>query len=361
MLQDQSTMVQSLKTSHVSLNDQFQENKRNFMEILDKIKDNPIEMMENRKQISVAQVERANTQASLENTKNVVKQYETLMTKYQTFEKKTEEIIPKLFEKYNKEWKISAKEWYNWSIETTTSWFAYVLTKNTKNIDNSYGEIDFDSIKLYLEKISFEAKYLSTIDDSDLSKYGFKNEDDCDLLYQNICDLIEKYPLPKKRPKKLRVHVKAVEFEEDNKYEEKENSAVISNNGDKEEIEQKYLCPISQKLMKNPVIAFNGVTYEKENIVKYLNNHGAMPNNNEKVCNVKMAINDLTSNRVLKQEIKENITGDCNKDVEQEEAEDFDIDLITAGGCDPANENEKEKQDSDGDNQEPPKKRQRIE
>ena len=74
-----------------------------------------------------------------------------------------------------------------------------------------------------------------------------------------------------------------------------------------------------------------------------------------------MAINDLTPNRVLKQEIEENINGDCNKDTQQEEQEDFDIDLITPGGQDAANENEKEKQDSDGDNQEPPKKRQRIE
>ena len=346
----------------MSLNDQYEENKRNFMEILNKIKDNPIEMIENRKQISVAQIERDSTEASLEKTKNVAKQYETLMTKYRAFEKKTEEIIPKLYEKYNKEWKISAKEWYNWSIETTTGWFAYVLTKNKKNSGNACGKIDFDSIKSYLEKISFEAKYLSTIDDGDLSKYGFKNEDDCDLLYQHICDLIEKYPLPKKRPKKkLHVHVKTEKFKEDNKYEEKENSAVISNNDDKEEIEQKYLCPISQKLMKNPVRAFDGVTYEKENIIKYLNDHGTTPNNNEKVCNVEMAINDLTSNRVLKQEIEENINGDCNKDTQQEEQEDFDIDLITPGGQDAANENEKEKQDSDGDNQEPPKKRQRIE
>ena len=228
MLQDQYTMVQSLKTSHVSLNDQYEENKRNFMEILKKIKDNPIEMIENRKQISVAQIERDSTEASLEKTKNVAKQYETLMTKYRAFEKKTEEIIPKLYEKYN-------KEWYNWSIETTTGWFAYVLT-NHKSVDN-YSKIDFDSIKLYLEKISFRAKHLSTVDDTDLSNYGFKNEDDCDLLYQHICDLIEKYPLPKKRPKKkLHVHVKTEKFKEDNKYEEKENSAVISNNDDKKKL-----------------------------------------------------------------------------------------------------------------------------
>ena len=324
MLEDQSTMVQSLKTRHVGLNDEYEENKRNFMEIFNKIKDNPTETMENRKEISVAQVERDHTQASFENTKNAAKRYETLMTKYRIFEKKTEEIIPKLFEKYNKEWKISEKEWYNWSIETTAGWFAHVLTKNKKNIDSAYDKIDFDSIKLYLEKISFQAKHLLTVDDGDLSKYGFKNEDDCELLYEHICDLIEKYPLPKKRPKKL--VIKAEEFQEDKKYEEKENSVVICNNtsDDKQEIEQKYLCPISQKLMKNPVIAFDGITYEKENIIKYLNQHATMPNGDEKNCNVQMAINDLTCNRVLKQAIEENFNGHCHKNIEQEE-QDFDI------------------------------------
>ena len=45
--------------------------------------------------------------------------------------------------------------------------------------------------------------------------------------------------------------------------------------------------------MKNPAIAFDGITYEKEGIIKYLNDNGKMPNSNEKINNVEMAINDL--------------------------------------------------------------------
>ena len=340
-------MIQELKGRQFSLHHQFEDNKREFVEILNKIKDNPIETIENRKQASVKQLERRKTQASFENTKSVAKEYDTLMTKYRTFETKTEEIIPKLLKKYENEWKIVEKDWYNWNIEKVMGWFAYVLTKNGSVSDSN---VDFVSIQSYLEKISFDAKYFTSIDDTDLSKYGFKNENDCDLLYEHICDLIEKYPKPKRRPKKS--GLKAEKEFEDKKYEEKESTGAISNSNDKP-IKKEYLCPISQKIMKNPVIAFDGNTYEKENIIKYLNDNGKMPNNIETISNVEMAIADLTSNRVLKQEIEQ--IDRCNDDVEQE---DFDIDLIAPGGC--ATQTEKEKQEVDGDDQEPPKKRQRI-
>ena len=110
--------------------------------------------------------------------------------------------------------------------------------------------------------------------------------------------------------------------------------------------------------MINPVIAFDGNTYEKENITKYLNDNGTLPISGEKVSNVKMAISDLTTNRLLKQEIntQENICEEQDFDVDG-----IDLHCITELITTKKNETEKmSEKNKEKENQEPPKKRQRT-
>ena len=46
---------------------------------------------------------------------------------------------------------------------------------------------------------------------------------------------------------------------------------------DQEKYDSIYICPIRKKLMKTPVIAIDGITYEKEAIIKYMKQHHATP------------------------------------------------------------------------------------
>ena len=200
-----------------------------------------------------------------------------------------------------------------------TGWFEYVLTKNGSNENG----IDLDTTKLNLEKERFKSKHLSTVDVCDLVEFGIANEDDCNTLYECIRQLIEKYLRPKQGVTKSLIKC----GKDRCKKQEKESTIVVFNDDINPALKQKYLCPISQKLMKNPIIAFD--TYEKENIIKYLNDNRKMSNSNEKVCNVAMAINDLIINRRMKQEIEKNCP--IQAKIENEE-EDFDINLITLGG-----------------------------
>ena len=43
------------------------------------------------------------------------------------------------------------------------------------------------------------------------------------------------------------------------------------------EIDGKYICPITKKIMKSPVIAYDGCVYEKEAIIKYLTKNKTTP------------------------------------------------------------------------------------
>ncbi len=54
----------------------------------------------------------------------------------------------------------------------------------------------------------------------------------------------------------------------------------------KEETPAEYLCPITQDIMKNPVIASDGYTYEKDEIEKWYTNHKTSPMTREELTGV---------------------------------------------------------------------------
>ena len=316
------------------------------------IKNNQVEILNTFSQIHQSKCKANKIKLSLSTTEHKLQDYEKLRSHYHTFEKKTDQLIPQLLAKYKQEWDNAEKEWYNWDIKTVTAWFEYIVTKNG-SADHDKVTVDFNMIKSNLAKACFRAKYLAIVDDSDLIDYGFKNENDCNLLYQRISCLIEKYPLPRKNANKS--SAKADKKFKDQKQEEKQSVTVVSNDDDKEkQIKKEHLCPISQTVMKHPVIAFDGNTYDKESLIKFLNDNGKMPNTSENACNIEMAIADLTVNRAIKQEIEnnDNHNGEAKIATDELEQEDFDIDLITSG--------EKQKSAS-VDDQAPPKKRQRVE
>ena len=60
----------------------------------------------------------------------------------------------------------------------------------------------------------------------------------------------------------------------------------VSYPNEKKSIDNKYLCPISQEIMKNPVIAYDGITYEKDNIINYLKEYYKTPKTENKLNSI---------------------------------------------------------------------------
>ena len=322
LLKDQSLKLELLKQRKTQLENEFEAEKGLLLQSFNTIKQNPIKIVENRREIRNATMEKNKTESCLNHVTKISQQYSAQMEIYREFEKNTDENNPILLEKYQSEWEKAEKDWYNWSIDRITGWFEYILTKNG-SITNT--QTDFDLVKTNLEKDKYRGKYLLSMDTFDLKKYGIENNNGCHLLYKSVCKLIEKYPQPKNEEKCL-VDIDAAK-----------NNAPCNvvvdgiNNGDACVVPNEFLCPISQTIMKNPVIAFDGITYEKENIIKYLNDNvnGTMPNSNEKICNVEMAIADLAEDRMVKEKMaKETCTAISN---DNGEIQDIDIESYLQG------------------------------
>ena len=116
--------------------------------------------------------------------------------------------------------------------------------------------IDFDN-KIYsnLESQRIRGKFLSLIDRSDLRNLGFELFEHQRILQKSIKKLIEKYPIPQEKEM-------GFAFSAGNDEIEGVNVKVTYTTDN--EIQDKYKCPITKKLMKFPVVAYDGCVYEKK-------------------------------------------------------------------------------------------------
>ena len=166
-----------------------------------------------------------------------------------------------------------------WNENEIVFWFKYKLkwfetsilhSNNTDNDDLKEDKItsellaiDFDKILTNLEKQKIRGKFLSVLNKSDLNNLGFELMKHKLLIYKNIKNLILKYPIPP---------------DIDDWFAEMEGQAATDmENDNNNQIDEKYICPLSKLVMKDPIIASNGITYERSALKSYLKQHHQMP------------------------------------------------------------------------------------
>ena len=57
-------------------------------------------------------------------------------------------------------------------------------------------------------------------------------------------------------------------------------------------------CPISQELMRDPVVAADGRTYERAQIAEWIKSHNTSPMTNERLDHKHLCSNDIARERV---------------------------------------------------------------
>ena len=72
-------------------------------------------------------------------------------------------------------------------------------------------------------------------------------------------------------------------------YEELSHSSELAE--ENVEVPNPFLCPITLDVMKDPVVAMDGHTYERSSITKWFANHGTSPKTNEKLTTKKLVPN----------------------------------------------------------------------
>eukprot|EP01083_Nonionella_stella_P135759 412940_1 len=178
----------------------------------------------------------------------------SLIDGYNEFIKNTKQNIQQLTQYLNEEWDTFEATWWTWSAEDIVAWFKFKTRKlNTHRLQ-------WEAITIELNKRNISGHSLSKFNYHrlPLDLIGIQDFDISKFLMRNIIDLRNKY-----------------------KYQADEAGKVAADNADhsksNQSIPQTFLCPITKQIMKEPVIAFDGRTYEKEAIEQYLKMHKKSP------------------------------------------------------------------------------------
>ena len=269
--------------------------------------------------------------STIDQCKNKKEKLTSSLEKYRNFETLNHGNIAVLKQKYNDKWQQFEKMWYKWKIPEISMFLKYKLTtmgkiqtggceklqrsdneividhdddekkiqlQNNSN-ETNMDEINWDEFEENLRKEKFKSKYLQMIDKSELKSFGivnYKLRNDIYKIIQNVC---KNNPIPIAR-----------EEENNNSDCDDCEGQVMTNSGGAQEkennksIDPKYLCPLTEKVMLNPVIAFDDQCYDKDAIISYLRQYKESPVTKEKIDDVEWAIQMLLENKNLKQEIK---------------------------------------------------------
>jgi len=99
----------------------------------------------------------------------------------------------------------------------------------------------------------------------------------------------------KEKEAKEKDKLKEKEAKEKDKPKEEENKSTEQEGN---EIPQDFLCPITQDIMVEPVLAEDGHTYEKKSIQEWLDKHGTSPITRDKISNKILIINRNLKNQI---------------------------------------------------------------
>ena len=252
-------------------------------------------------------------QTALNLEKNHFSQCQKLLTKYRSFTQDTKRVGQTINQLLQAKFDEFESKWFEWDEKEVLFWFKYKLewfqasingqVKKNNNmemkedskeqqLENEVLSIDFDKILTNLESRQARGKFMSVLDTADLDNVGFALMKHQLIVYNAIQNLVVKYPIPKVK----------LDLTDDEIYGQVTCEHDKTTNS--KEIDQKYLCPLSKQVMRDPVIASDGVTYERSALAVYVRKHHKLPHDDMIIDDIDQEIQDLFVDENLKQEIE---------------------------------------------------------
>ena len=227
---------------------------------------------------------------------NVVKQQTTIKTNltatllnFREFETSNREAISKIKLKYDKMWKTMEQTWYQWDVKQIILYLRYKC-ENSYHGKSDVIDIDFDLVAKNMSNDNFKGKYLNSIDKSDLKRFGIKNYQNYTKVDKIIKALCNDNPKLNQRNDDTG-QIEGNVFDDGDTFESNDNNNKVKID---EAIDSKYICPITQKIMQCPVVAY---CYEKNAIIGYWRQHGKSPITHQKIDDVELVISLLYQNQ----------------------------------------------------------------
>ena len=223
-------------------------------------------------------------------------QGDRLLHDFMQLSEKCVQHCKQLPQEYATHWNTKEQVWFYWNVDDIAAWVIYKIDTNdvfSHKFNLAEKKSYLINIRAKLQDMKYHGSYLRAVTYNKLKEIGFNrenNENIRDWLYKEIHAMCDKYPMP-------------IENSHDG------NNGIngeLKMENDLENEDERFLCPLSGELMNDPVIAMDGNTYEKEEIINYLRRHGDFPRsvNGEKCANIELAIGLLRENIPLKQEIE---------------------------------------------------------
>ena len=264
---DEQKQYEAMKLQRLKLSDSVSVLIQKCNELIEK---------ENRlfKQLEIEKSQEKDIDLNIKQIETSLNSCRSVVDLYNGFRQKTNVYIHALNQEYRKVWVHFEASWSRWTANDIVSWFKY--TTSEMNTDG----VNWEKIERSLKDRNYTGESLKKFDNSLLEKIGLRNVTVAKHLVSNIKEIREKY--------NQRNHENALLTVDDDKQNE--------------DIPAQYICPITKKIMIDPVMAFDGHCYEKSAIENYLKDHNNSPKTGE---NAKYNI--LFPNHLLKQEIEQYI------------------------------------------------------
>jgi len=189
--------------------------------------------------------------------------FRSLVNEYQQFEQENDEYITEIVAYFKQKWNEFESKWTEWNQQDIVSWFAY----KTSRRDTS--RIDWKTVMLHLEMRGITGSELQYFTETSMDLIGIKDFKIAVYLIKQIRKLTSKC------------------------------SVKIPDRSLNQNIPSKYVCRLSRAIMMDPVVAFDGHSYEREYIVKHLAESGTSP-----ITKAKASVLNVFSNHRLRDEIQ---------------------------------------------------------
>eukprot|EP01083_Nonionella_stella_P269486 911877_1 len=202
----------------------------------------------------------------------------SLTAKYNQFETHVDQKTDDLCQYFAEKWDDHERLWTKWDVDDIMCWIQYLVHDNKVTFSK---QVQLDEIKKEMKSMETTGKSLEEIEKTDLKLFGFTVFDDITQLYKRIRELVSKYP------------VGSYITDDGNNME-----GGIQETPPKIQVPEAYICPISGKIMMDPVI-YDDVTYDRSHFLQYVSKLGTIPDSDETYDKDE----GLFKNRKLKQKI----------------------------------------------------------
>eukprot|EP01084_Bolivina_argentea_P178949 309270_1 len=208
--------------------------------------------------------------------------YDQLLTKcksltiqYMEFQGNVDNKSDELQKYYSEKWDAHEKLWPKWNVTDIICWIKYLI--HDKKVQLSKG-VNLAEIEKKMSIRKVKGKQLEDTEKKDLELFGFVIFDDMNQLWKRIRELVEKYP-------------DTVDVSNDFV----EGQVLVTR---KIQIPEEYICPISGKIMIDPV-QYEEITYDRNNFLQHVQKCGTVPGTDQKYDKTE----PLFKNSRLKQKI----------------------------------------------------------